>query len=671
MRPLKNLNGPDTGNDPTGDDFWNAGFQTDGGIGFPGSWAPGQTAPGLSTHPGSKGLGGDATQNANAVSAPPLGDQTPVAYSLDNSERVLSETQDAKAHPVATIGTTTTTGTIASSGGTSTASPFVINISWDASVASAPAAFKTGVIAAVQYLESQFIDPVTVNIDVGYGEVNGTSMGSGELGASYYWLNSLSYSTLVSALQADAKTATDASVVASLPATSPVNGNFWTTTAQAKALGLESPTNTAVDGYVGFSSTYAFTYNDSGGVAAGTYDFNGTVLHELTEVMGRALLTGGAIGSTTNSYYAYDLLHYSAPGVRDFSASTPGYFSVDGGNTSLGAFNTISGGDAGDWASSMGNDSVDAYSNSGVINAFSSADLTAMDAIGWDPAGSTTVAPPPPPPPPPPPSSPTGISIAALAMSLSNALSTASPVAAVTQVGGVTTDPYKFTLGGAGAGAFTLSTSGNVGTLMSGAAGLAGSTTGKLYALTVTATDVTSGLSSPAVRVDVIVGSSGNDTISVATLSANLGTATPTFVYGRTGNDTLIGSGMTGNLWFVGGGGADKMTGGSGVNTYVYDSTSDSTSSVMDIITNFKASVDRIDLTGLGTALQYAGSIQSSRKSANSNVIAAHSVGWQTSGGNTFVYVNTSGAKESITASNMKIELMGSPSLGSGNFLHA
>ena len=43
-------------------------------------------------------------------------------------------------------------------------------------------------------------------------------------------------------------------------------------------------------------------------------------------------------------------------------------FSVDGGATSLAAFNTVSGGDAGDWASSVSNDAMDAFSSSGVAN---------------------------------------------------------------------------------------------------------------------------------------------------------------------------------------------------------------------------------------------------------------------------------------------------------------
>ena len=47
------------------------------------------------------------------------------------------------------------------------------NLSWDASVNNAPAGFMTDVIAAASYLASQFSDPVTLNIRVGYGEVAG------------------------------------------------------------------------------------------------------------------------------------------------------------------------------------------------------------------------------------------------------------------------------------------------------------------------------------------------------------------------------------------------------------------------------------------------------------------------------------------------------------------
>lgn len=121
---------------------------------------------------------------------------------------------------------------------------------------------------------------------------------------------------------------------------------------------------------------------------------------------------------------------------------------------------------------------------------------------------------------------------------------------------------------------------------------------------------------------------------------------------------------MTGELWFVGGKGADTMTGGSGPNDYVYGATHDSTARATDIITNFDVTKDLIDLTGIGgSPLAYVGQFTGTK-------LAPHSVGWKPIGGNTFVYVNTSGSAENIHGTDMKIELLGSPSLTSSNILH-
>ncbi len=48
-------------------------------------------------------------------------------------------------------------------------------------------------------------------------------------------------------------------------------------------------------------------------MAPGTYDFFATAVHEITEVMGRQMLTGETVGSNANSYSLLDLLHYSSP----------------------------------------------------------------------------------------------------------------------------------------------------------------------------------------------------------------------------------------------------------------------------------------------------------------------------------------------------------------------
>jgi FG-GAP-like repeat len=188
-------------------------------------------------------------------------------------------------------------------------------------------------------------------------------------------------------------TANDAAAVASLPANDPIGGShaYWVATAEAKALGLLS--GASLDGYVGFSSVAnIFDYNRSDGITAGQYDFYAVVAHEISEVMGRQLLTGAHFpnSGSPNAYEILDLFHYSAAGVRDLVGTTPGYFSINGGTTNLDNFNTNSSGDFGDWAASAGNDAFLAFSNSGVVNAITESDLTALDILGFDRVGSSS-----------------------------------------------------------------------------------------------------------------------------------------------------------------------------------------------------------------------------------------------------------------------------------------
>ena len=49
----------------------------------------------------------------------------------------------------------------------------MINVVYDASVANAPAGFTQAVANVVAFYESDFSTPVTITIDVGYGEVDG------------------------------------------------------------------------------------------------------------------------------------------------------------------------------------------------------------------------------------------------------------------------------------------------------------------------------------------------------------------------------------------------------------------------------------------------------------------------------------------------------------------
>ena len=114
--------------------------------------------------------------------------------------------------------------------------------------------------------------------------MNGQALGGGALGESESYVTSASYSTLQSALVKNATAIGDSAAAASLPITSPVNGAYWLTTAEAQALGLSG--SSGVNGYIGLSSAYSFCYNNSNGVPGGQFDFFGTVAHEISESHG-------------------------------------------------------------------------------------------------------------------------------------------------------------------------------------------------------------------------------------------------------------------------------------------------------------------------------------------------------------------------------------------------
>jgi hypothetical protein len=258
-------------------------------------------------------------------------------------------------------------------------SGLVINVTYDSSVADAPAGFEAVVASVVQFYESEFTDPVTLNIDVGWGEIAGGSLLAGAAGESQSYLEGFSYSEIRSALVANATSSAQLSAVNALPASAAANGTYYLTLADATALGLASSGN--LDGYVGFDSSLPFAYNDSSGVPAGEYDLYGVVAHEIAEVMGRVSLLD------MNAYSALDLFRYSGAGGT-------AYASANGGSTVLNYFNTNPDADLGDWASSAGNDSYDAVSNSGVVNAVTQADLTVMNIIGYDVGTPTPGTPP-------------------------------------------------------------------------------------------------------------------------------------------------------------------------------------------------------------------------------------------------------------------------------------
>jgi hypothetical protein len=481
-----------------------------------------------------------------------------------------------------TLGGTTSGGSTSLVTG-ATSAGLLINVTYGSSVNSAPVEFKTVVGQVVEYLESHFSDSITINITVGWGEVGGSPLSAGALGSSLTYLTSLGYTQVINSLAADGKGANDASAVASLPAVNPNGGTYWVTTAEAKALGLMGASSNP-DGFVGFNSSAPYDYNNSDGVTAGQYDFFGVVAHEITEVMGRMLLVGGTIGPYAHSYVPYDLFHFSGPGVHDYAGSVPGYFSIDNGVTNLNTFNTVAGGDYGDWAGATP-DAGNAFASPGKVQPISDADLVALDAIGWDAA--SVVAPPPPPPPSP---VPGDLTVSNLAFNITPTDSTVS-----------------FNIDNAGPGSAAASTAG---IYLSSDNRI---TTSDVLIGTVSTTSLTAGasdldslsLSLPAPTaartyyLGVIADSTGvvtetSETDNTASLRVILGTNGNNSLAGTASNDTMIG--FDGNDTLKGAAGVDTLVGGTGNDHFLFKALTDG-GGMGDIIVDFTPGADSLDFS--------------------------------------------------------------------------
>ncbi len=247
-------------------------------------------------------------------------------------------------------------------------SGLVINVSYDTSVASAPSGFRAAVDAAVTYLESNFTNPITLTISVGYGEIAGAAISAGALAQSTSHGVNVSYAQLAAALPG-------------LSATNPTgNGVFYLADAQAKALGLAGDGG-ALDGSIGLSSSSNFTFDPNNRAVSGAYDAIGAIEHEITEVMGRVSDIGVTASRRQSIYTPLDLFRYAAPAQRLLTYGI-GYFSNDGVTLQTQFNNPSNGNDGGDWASAVQGDAFgDSYS--GQVGQITATDLAVMAALGY------------------------------------------------------------------------------------------------------------------------------------------------------------------------------------------------------------------------------------------------------------------------------------------------
>jgi hypothetical protein len=170
---------------------------------------------------------------------------------------------------------------------------------------------RAGFEAAIAMYAPYIRDQITIRLDLSFA-----SLGPGILGSASSTTNSISYTGLAGLLAADAKSVRDSTAVASLqagplsfvsnePAVGAAidtlvrvldnnntvdNNRISINTAQVKALGLnpvyaESNT-TQRDGFIQFSSNFAWDFDTSDGITPGTFDFIGVAAHEIGHILG-------------------------------------------------------------------------------------------------------------------------------------------------------------------------------------------------------------------------------------------------------------------------------------------------------------------------------------------------------------------------------------------------
>ena len=302
---------------------------------------------------------------------------------------------------------------------TSTGSHLEFNLIWDSSVAnlgSNETAFMNAMSNVAKYYETLFTTSKTevINIQVGWGEINGQSLPAGALGASESNGYLTNYSTVTNGLIASSGGAiTSGSFHAS---NEPTGAQFFISSAEAKGFGLISPTSTGIDGYIGFGtlsgtgSSWNFTSSAATGQGSGTgasqFDFQGVAQHEISEVMGRIEMEGHTTFNGRATYTPLDLFNFDSAGHLVLSSGDNGstqvgsYFSIDSGVHALGDFNDgYKGGDIADWASYSSDtqsqtglssgyqDAFDAFGYPGVNTDLSGADQFVMETLGVSSTG--------------------------------------------------------------------------------------------------------------------------------------------------------------------------------------------------------------------------------------------------------------------------------------------
>src|SRR5258708_6347852 len=170
--------------------------------------------------------------------------------------------------------------------------------------------FKNSIQTAANLLQAAIHDSITINLSVGYGEVEGQSLTNGSAAADDAGYN-ITYSNLRSLLASHETSTADTQSVNPLPNTATLNDviQLCIGTAEAKVRGVLSAKNQAVDGYSGLSKDFSSSI------------LVGVGMHDLTLALGRVPGVSGL-----------SLFRYTSAGNHLFTDGPPAvssYFSID------------------------------------------------------------------------------------------------------------------------------------------------------------------------------------------------------------------------------------------------------------------------------------------------------------------------------------------------------
>jgi hypothetical protein len=280
----------------------------------------------------------------------------------------------------------------------STSSGLVIIPTFDSTITSDPrsAAVQAMIVSTIDTYQRLFADPITVTIlfRLSTLHADGRPLQTNLVAASDSPIYATDWNGYINALKADAKSASDATAISTLP-TDPLTARMTTKSAAGRAIGLNTPPVLYADGHLATGGPYDghITLNSSQPlqftrpVAVDNCDARTFTEHEIDEVLG----LGSRLGSPYPEYLASeDLFSWASLNDRNTSMTGSRYFSIDQGLHLIVKFNNDPAGDYGDWDSPvcpqnhpLVQNAFNCLGQSPEISATSPEGI-ALDVIGYD-----------------------------------------------------------------------------------------------------------------------------------------------------------------------------------------------------------------------------------------------------------------------------------------------